>query len=84
MLSKGYSGSEKGVIWRRGLFRKVHFLEVLEILENPDCGKQMGIRPFCRDSRESSEFRDSRDSSGEKTPFVVTPFSGPEVSIVAV
>ena len=35
------SGSEKGVSWKRGLFRKVHFLEILEnveileILENP-------------------------------------------------
>ena len=27
------SGSEKGVFWKRGLFRKVHFLEILEILE---------------------------------------------------
>ena len=29
------SGSEKGIFWKRGLFRKVHFLEILEILENP-------------------------------------------------
>ena len=31
------SGSEKGVFWKRGLFSKVHFLEILEnweILEN--------------------------------------------------
>ena len=27
------SGSEKGVFWKRGLFRKVHFLEILETLE---------------------------------------------------
>ena len=27
------SGSEKGVFWKRGLFKKVHFLEILEILE---------------------------------------------------
>ena len=27
------SGSEKGVFWKRGLFRKVHFLEILENLE---------------------------------------------------
>ena len=44
----------------------------------PDCGKQGRIRPFSRDSRESRDFRDSRDSSSEKTPFVMTPFSGPE------
>ena len=29
------SGSGKGVSWKRGLFRKVHFLEIVEILENP-------------------------------------------------
>ena len=46
------SGSEKGVFWKRGLFRKVHFLEtlenleILEILENPQTGKQRRIRPF--------------------------------------
>ena len=28
------SGPEKGVFWKRGLFRKVHFLEMLEIQEN--------------------------------------------------
>ena len=27
------SGSEKGVFWKRGLFRKIHFLEILENLE---------------------------------------------------
>ena len=45
---------EKGVFWKRGLFRKVHFLEILENLENPT---------ISRDSRESRDFRDSRDSS---------------------
>ena len=30
----GLSGSEKGVFWKRGLSRKVHFLEKLEILES--------------------------------------------------
>ena len=44
----------------------------------PDCGKERRIRPFSRDSREFRDFRDSRDSSSEKTPFVLTPFSGPE------
>ena len=41
------SGSEKGVFWKRGLFRNVHFLEILENLEireifrePPDSGKQ--------------------------------------------
>ena len=42
------SGSEKGVFWKRGLFRKVHFLEVLEnleileILENPQTVENKG------------------------------------------
>ena len=41
-------GSEKGVFWKRGLFRKVHFLEilgaleVLEILENPQTVESKG------------------------------------------
>ena len=30
------SGSEKGVFWKRGLFRKVQCLEVLENLEIPE------------------------------------------------
>ena len=29
----GKSGSEKGVFWKRGLFRQVLFLEILENLE---------------------------------------------------
>ena len=33
---------------------------------------------FSRDDREFRCFRDSKDSSGEKTPFVMTPFSSPE------
>ena len=28
-----FSGSEKGVFWKRGLFRKVHFLEISLILK---------------------------------------------------
>ena len=61
------SGSEKGVFWKRGLFRKVHFLEILDSREPPDCGKQRRIRPFSRDCREFRDFRDSRDFSSEKT-----------------
>ena len=48
--------------------------------EPPDCGKERRFRPFSRDSRESRDFRDSRDFSSEKTPFVMTPFSGPEAA----
>ena len=46
--------------------------------EFSDCGKERRFRPFSRDSREFRDFRDSRESSSEKTPFVMTPFSGPE------
>ena len=78
------SGSEKGVFWKRGLFRKVNFLEILEnleileFLENPQTEKERSFRPFSRDSRELRAFRDSRDFSSAKTPFVMTPFSGPD------
>ena len=78
----GFSiGFEKGVFWKRGLFRKVHFLEIpenLEILEEtPDCGNKGRIRPFARDSREFRHISGSRDSSSEKTPFVMTRFPFP-------
>ena len=42
------SGSEKGVFWKRGLFKEVRFLEILEnleilqILENPQTGENKG------------------------------------------
>ena len=36
------SGSEKGVFWKRGLFRKVHSLEIPEILENPQTLEDKG------------------------------------------
>ena len=42
------SSSEKGFFWKRGLFRKVHFLEILEnseileILENPQTAENKG------------------------------------------
>ena len=84
-------GSEKGVFWKRGLFRNVHFLEILEILENSEILEFLEnsqtvenkgeIRPFSRDSRESRDFRDSRDSASEKTPFVTTPFSRPKAPL---
>ena len=52
------------------------FRDSRDFREPPDCGKQRRIRPFSRDSREFRDSRDSRDSSSEKTPFVMTPFSG--------
>ena len=58
------------------------FRDSRDFREPPDCGKQRRIRPFSRDSREFRDFRDSRDSSSEKTPFVMTPSSGPEETIV--
>ena len=42
------SGSDKAVFWKRGLFRKVHFLEILETLEmlevseNPQTAENKG------------------------------------------
>ena len=77
----GKSGS-----FGKGVFcRKVHLpqilknLEIQEILENPQTGKQRRTRPFSRDSRESRDSRDSRDSSSKKTPSAMTfrndPFS---------
>ena len=59
------------------------FRDSRDFREPSDCGKQRRIRPFSRDSRESRDFRDSRDSSSEKTPFVMTPFSGPDSADVA-
>ena len=91
-LSLKISGSEKGVFWKRGLLEKGsfqkspfsrdsrEFLDSRDFREPPDCGKYRRIRPFPRDSRESRDSTDSRDSSSEKTPFVMTPFSGPENS----
>ena len=59
------SGSEKGVFGKRGLFRKVHFIEIIDILENPRLWKVKE-----RSSRDSSRaFRDY--TSG--TPFREDP-----------
>ena len=57
------------------------FRDSRDFREPLDCGKQRRVRPFSRDSREFRDFRDSRDSSSQKTPFVMTPFSGPENSL---
>ena len=57
-------------------------VEILEISKRRECGKQRTISPLPRESRASSDFlRDSSDFSSEKTPFVMTPFSGPEFSL---
>ena len=58
----------------KGSFQKSPFSR--DSREPLDCGKQRRIRPFSRDAGELRDHRDSRDSSSEKTPFVMTPFSG--------
>ena len=60
------SGSEKGVFWKRGLFREVHFpeilenLEILEILENPQNVENKG---------ESDHFLETREIPPVKRPL---------------
>ena len=49
------SGSEKGAFWKRGLFKKVRFLEILETLD--------------RDSREIPESPQSVEKKGESNHF---------------
>ena len=80
-----FIGFGKRGLLEKGSFQKSpfsrdsrEFRDSRDFSEPPDCGKQRRIPPFSRDSRESRDFRDSRDFSSEKTPFVMTPFSGPE------
>ena len=76
---------ERGLL-EKGSFEKSPFLEIranleiLEILETPtpDCGKGESDHFLETLDREFRDFGDSRDSSSEKTRFVMTPFSGPE------
>ena len=69
------SGSAKGS-FGKGVFSDLGNLEILEILQNPQTVETKENPTISRDSR---EFRDSRDSSSQKTPFAMTPFSGPEL-----
>ena len=85
-VQKSMVGFGKRGLLEKGSFQKSPFSRDSRELrdsrdsrEPPDCGKQGGIRPFSKDSREFRDFRDSRDSSSEKTPFVMTPFSGPDM-----
>ena len=64
MPGRGVFTEEELILWR---FQRVFSRE------SPGCGKQRRIRPFFRDSRECRDFRDSRVSSSEKTPFIMTP-----------
>ena len=75
-------GKESGLEKGKGSFQKSPFSrdsrEFRDSREPSDCGKPRRVRPFSRDSREFRDFGDSRDSSSEKTPFVMTPFPVPK------
>ena len=66
---------EKGSFQKGPFSRVSRELRERDSAEPPDWGRQRRIRPFSRDCR---EFRDSRDFPSEKTPFIMTPSSGPE------
>ena len=72
-LTGSLIGFGKRGLLEKGSFQKSPFSRGLprDSREPPDCGKQRRIRPF------SKEFR---DSSSEKTPFEMTPFSVPELT----
>ena len=79
-----FVGFGKRALLEKGSFQKSpfsrdsgEFRDSRDSREPPECRKQRRVRAFSRDSREFRDFRDSRDSSSEKTPFVMTPFSGP-------
>ena len=69
-MKKGFclSGPEKGS-FGKGSFQKAPFSR--DSRGSPHRGKERRIRPDFRNIR---DFRDPRDSSSEKTPFVMTPF----------
>ena len=72
----------KGVFSEKSFSRDSReFLDSRVSREPPYSGRQSIIRPFSRDSRDFRDFRDSRDSSSGKTPFVMTPFSGPDCCV---
>ena len=75
------SGSGKGVFWKRGLFRRVHYLEILENLEilqipeNPQTVENEGESDHCLEILETLEMLEIvRGSSSEKDPFQSDPF----------
>ena len=74
-----FLGFGKRGVLEKGSFQKSPCLEILEsfeilaILENPQTLENTGESD--QRFRESRDFGDSRDSSSEKTPFVMTPFS---------
>ena len=75
----------KGVFGKRGLFRKVHFLEILEnleileFLENPETVENKGESNHFLEILQNLEIVEILEIPfSAKTPFVMTPFSGPE------
>ena len=69
------SGSEKGVFWKRGLFRKVHVLEILEnleileFLENPQTVEKKGDSDHFLEILENFEILEILDISPAKRPL---------------
>ena len=69
------SGSEKGVFWKRGLLREVHFLdilenlEILEVFENPQTLANKGESDYFREILENLEILEILEISPvKKTP----------------
>ena len=69
------SGSEKGVFGKRGLFWKVHFLEILEnleileILENPQTAENKEESDQCLEILENFEILEILKIPPVKRPF---------------
>ena len=74
LLEKGFFG--KGVFWKRGLFRKVCFLEILENLEILEILENSQTVDHFLEIQENLEILEIPPV--KKTPFVMTPSSGPE------
>ena len=71
---------KKGVFWKRGLFRKKHFLEVLEnlqileILENLQSVENKGESDHLLESLENLEILEILENLPVKRPFRNDPF----------
>ena len=72
---------------KRGLYRKVHFLEILEnleileILENPQAVEYKGGSDHLLEILENLEILEIVENAPVKRPlFVMTPFSGPDIT----
>ena len=67
-----FSGSEKGVFWKRGLFRKIHFPEIpenLEILENSQTVENKGESDHFLEILENLEILEILEISPAKRPL---------------